>query len=503
MENTEVKIFKKQKMNCENFWNAIHFHPTDAIEDDWGQRILNQVAADKAADTVRMYAMLEDIVTIDESGNLVYDFTLNDERMDYMLKKGFRLLVSYNFIPPCIARDKTETSSVSKKAVRYKGKMIVTSPPTDYSIWEEICYTYTNHIVERYGIDVVSKWYLQCYNEPDIPIFFMKNAGDGEDADRIRLSEYCKLYEAFERGVKKVSENLIMCGPALAYKLEFLEGFLNFVKEKGLKLDYVCMHNYGTSPNLINKKERPICVMNNIEKYLRCEEVVKRCFHEGKEIIVDEWGACTNGFFNRDECPELIFRETEKFSAYFAKMITRFTEENIIPKKMMICLSGQHEMTEDFSGFRNFFTLNFIKKPIYNAYVLMGKLGKNILESECKNENVSVMPTVDKTGCYAVLITYSDELFNENLPTIDAKINFESIFGKKQITVWAIDKEHTNPYSFYKKNNFEKDLTDKQIEMLREEGNLKPLKDECVSCDGTFSVNVKLTSNSVVLIEIK
>ena len=32
-----------------NFWNAIHFHPTDAIEDAWGQRILNRVAEDKVA----------------------------------------------------------------------------------------------------------------------------------------------------------------------------------------------------------------------------------------------------------------------------------------------------------------------------------------------------------------------------------------------------------------------------------------------------------------------
>ena len=54
----ETKAIVKEQPN---FWNAIHFHPTDAIEDEWGQRILNRVAADGAAHLVRMYAMLEDI----------------------------------------------------------------------------------------------------------------------------------------------------------------------------------------------------------------------------------------------------------------------------------------------------------------------------------------------------------------------------------------------------------------------------------------------------------
>ena len=47
------------------FWDGIVFHPTDAIEDDWGQRILDQLAADRAVRTVRIYAMFEDIASLD------------------------------------------------------------------------------------------------------------------------------------------------------------------------------------------------------------------------------------------------------------------------------------------------------------------------------------------------------------------------------------------------------------------------------------------------------
>ena len=65
MINVKNSIRKQQN----NFWNHVHFHPTDAIEDDWGQKILNEVAKDKVAKVIRMYAMLEDIVTMDENGN--------------------------------------------------------------------------------------------------------------------------------------------------------------------------------------------------------------------------------------------------------------------------------------------------------------------------------------------------------------------------------------------------------------------------------------------------
>ena len=91
-----IKIFAdKSQKKIENFWNNIHFHPTDAIEDEWGQRILDRVAEDGVARMVRMYTMFEDIVSMGEDGKLKYDFTLNDVRLDYMISKGFDLLISF------------------------------------------------------------------------------------------------------------------------------------------------------------------------------------------------------------------------------------------------------------------------------------------------------------------------------------------------------------------------------------------------------------------------
>ena len=132
IENNVIKTTNK-------FWNHCLFHPTDAIEDPWGKRIIDRFEKDKSIGTIRIYAMLEDIVYTDEDGNLLYDFRINDLRLDYLVEKGFDLLIAYASMPSCIAENNQALASVSKNKTRYKGKMFNTSRPKDYALWEEVC----------------------------------------------------------------------------------------------------------------------------------------------------------------------------------------------------------------------------------------------------------------------------------------------------------------------------------------------------------------------------
>lgn len=492
----------REVRDLKNFWNNFHFHPTDAIEDDWGRRILDKAALDNAADTVRMYAMLEDIVSIDGSGKLVYDFTLNDQRIDYMIEKGFNLLISYNFIPPCIAENADLQSNVSKNKTRYKGKMIVTSRPKDYALWEEICYEYTKHIVEKYGLETVSKWYLQCFNEPDIKRFFLGDLEDTPENTKIRLKEYLNLYRGFQSAAKRVSEKLKIGGPTAAgcYIEVFFDGFLKAVKEENLKMDYICFHTYGTTPALLNSGERLFHAENTLRLHNEYINIVKKYFKQGeKELVVDEWGASCSGFYNKEECPALMFREGAEFAAYMGKMVSAYIRDDTWVDKMFICLSGQHEMTEDFSGFRNFFTLNFITKPIYNAYVMMRKIRTKLTKCDCDVENMSAFSTRDENGG-AVLMAYAAENFDKKLDTVTDTVKINGVFGKCKMTVWCIDDLHTNPYGLYLRNGYT-DVTDENLEILRNEGNMKPIFEGEVTAEGSIEYKVAINNNSLMLIE--
>lgn len=486
-------VLKKQQ----NIWNHILFHPTDAIEDDWGKKILDEISKDKAAEVVRIYSMMEDIVSLDEHGNLKYDFTLSDIRLDYLLEKGFTPMIAYAGIPGCIASDTEEKSSVSYGKTRYKGKMWITSPPKDYKLWEDICYEYTKHIVERYGEDVVSNWYLHCFNEPDIDPFFMKNSPVSE-----KCKEYCKLYSGFESGILKVSSKLRIGGPAIAGDFEFFEGFLKFVSQNKKRINYICFHSYGITVEGLNDGTEYFAVENHLKKYDKIRSMVLQYIPGGIEIVQDEWGACTGGFVQTDKCPELIFRETEKFSAYYGKLITEFVKKYDDSGKLVICLSGQHEMKSEFEGFRNFFSLNFIKKPIYNAYVLSGKLHNHILYDTSDNENLCILATKNADGKIAALLTYSAADFSENLPVLNETITISGLCGTKTVRMWKIDKENTNPYGEFLKKGWDEKLTDTQIEYLQ---NIAELKEHTftAAADGNLGIDISITANGLILVEIE
>lgn len=493
-----IKIKNNVIKKVPNFWNNFHFHPTDAIEDKWGQDILNEAAKDGIAKDVRMYSMLEDIVSQDEYGNFKYDYELNDFRIEYLLSRGFNIFLTINFIPPCIAENSNIQSNVCKKATRYKGKMICTSKPRDYKMWEEICYNYLSHIVERFGIDVVKKWHIQCYNEPDIPPFFLSDLPDDEKSKNIRLQEYLKLYKSFAKAAERV-DGRIRIGEALAGKLDFLEGFLKNIKEENVKLDFVCVHNYGGMPAEFESGEIKFGVFNNIEKHRNFVNVIYKYFDD-IEIVTDEWGAAAGGFQNCEDFPVLLFREDNRFSSYYGKMISGFINSGLPLTKLFICLSGQHEMTTNFSGFRNFFTLDFIKKPIYNAFVLGSKLYEDVLSNEALPENVAVIPTKNGEN-YSVMLSYASENFDKNLPDLNETIEIENISGKYNVRIWCIDEMHTNPYGKTKRDGMEEPFDESEIKSLREEGRIKPLQEYQTECNGVLKVNISCTNNALLLIE--
>lgn len=485
-----------------NFWNNMIFHPTDAIEDDWGKRILDAISEDRAVDSIRIYTMMEDIVSVNEKGELQYDFTLNDYRLDYLVSHGFSVYLTYAFVPPFLATDPSLTSACAKGKTRYKGKMIITSPPKDYAIWEEICYRYTVHVVERYGLDEVKKWYLQCWNEPDIQMFFMGDLENNDENTIIRAKEYLKMYRSFASGIKRVCRDLRI-GQSIAYRFPFLDFFLKNVKEEGLPLDFVSLHSYGTSPRRIRYEGEHFDAKAIYNKYATYKKIIDQ-YYDDIEVMIDEWGAASGGFYNRDECPQLMFREGSDYAAYMGKMIETFLQNDDSLSKMMICLSGQHEMKVDFSGFRNFFTLNFIRKPIYNAYILLRKLQGNLLDCSCENRDMAALATAGEDGKLCLMLAYASEHFDTPLPSVKEKIYLKGVSGTKKVTLWLIDETHINPYKLALRNGWgADDYTPEQLAVLREEGMLKPLSVQTVDFDTTDCLDVDFDDNALVVIEIE
>ncbi len=413
-----------------NFWNAVHFHPTDAIEDEWGKNIIENIAENHAANFMRIYAMFEDIVSKDGGGNLSYDFTLNDERMDYLVNKGFNLLICFNFMPDCIAKNPKQDTGIP----RYKGKRVNNSPPSDYDLWEEVCFKYTEHLLDRYGEERLGKWYFHCWNEPDHEYWVTsKSCFDYErDGDTDKIDEYIKLYDAFAKGVRRACKKVRIGGPSAAACDGFTEKFLEHISvDNGKSLDFLSIHAY--SDIKYSNTDGKICPENIIKRILLARDMLEKHNLGNTEIIMDEWGAAAGGFLSIKKNPEMIFRENEFFSAFYFKLIKLIAKSGVNMPHALICLSGQHKSVSDFDGYRSFFTKSGFKKPIYNGYCLASRLGENWLD--CGGDCIA---TVKENGDMAIAV-YS-------LEAKAVQVKISGLSGIYEIRRTRIDGRNANAF---------------------------------------------------------
>jgi len=161
------------------------------------------VAVKQATDFhyVRFHAIFHDEVGVyseDEQGNPVYNFSYVDEIYDGLLERGVRPFVEISFMPRKLAFNPD-----ALHPFWYKPNV---SPPKSYERWEALITEFARHLVARYGIEVVSQWYFEVWNEPNIDFW------GGIPRER----SYFQLYEHTARALKAVSARLRVGGPATA-----------------------------------------------------------------------------------------------------------------------------------------------------------------------------------------------------------------------------------------------------------------------------------------------
>jgi len=44
----------------------------------------------------------------------------------------------------------------------------IVAPPKDINKWDDLVTHFAQHLIERYGIDEISNWYFEVWNEPNI-----------------------------------------------------------------------------------------------------------------------------------------------------------------------------------------------------------------------------------------------------------------------------------------------------------------------------------------------
>lgn len=177
---------------------------------------------------VRFHGILDrdiGVYTVDGQGRPDYNFTYVDQIYDGLLQQGVRPFVELSFTPPDMAS--------RQQSMGFWYDPIV-APPKDWALWSDLIRRFARHLVARYGIDEVSQWYFEVWNEPNGTFW----GGDP------RQATYFQLYDLTARALQSVSPRLRVGGPSTA-QAAWVPAFIRYCATHHVPVDFVSTHVYG------------------------------------------------------------------------------------------------------------------------------------------------------------------------------------------------------------------------------------------------------------------
>ncbi|MDQ8188931.1 GH39 family glycosyl hydrolase [Roseibacillus persicicus] len=427
------------------------------------------------------------IYTEDEEGNPIYNYTIIDGIIDAYLENDVRPYMQLGFMPEALSSKPTPyrhhwTPRASYDEI-YTGW---TYPPKDYQKWEELCYLWAKHCLERYGKDEVANWYWQTWNEPNIGYW------------RGTTEEFMKLNDHALAGVRRAIPNAKVGGPDVAggpggdflerYIKHCLEGKNHATGEKGTPLDFLSFHAKGAPQHRNGHVQMGIA--NQLRDIDRAFAVIAQ-FPELKNtpIVIGEsdpegCAACQG--------PNLAYRNGTMYSSYTAASFPRKLD---LATRRGVNLEGaltwafEFEDQPYFAGFRALATRG-IDKPILNTFRMMSQLrgDRLLVRSDCEisldemlkqgvrgRPDVSAVATRSGERLAIMLWHYHDF----DVPGADARITLQ-LDGysarNKKLSHFRIDEQHSNSYNLWLALGSPQEPTNEQLVELKEAGQLAQIK---------------------------
>ncbi|MGA9883315.1 MAG: hypothetical protein WBQ34_06330 [Candidatus Acidiferrales bacterium] len=287
----------------------------------------------------------------DATGTPVYNFSYVDHIYDGLLDNGVRPFVELSFMPRQLAARPTE------QAFWYHP---IVSPPKDWNKWANLITHFAQHLVERYGIDEVSQWYFEVWNEPNLDFW----------AGEPKQESYYHLYDVTARALKSVSPRLRVGGPATA-QAAWIGSFIQHSVQNHVPLDFVSTHVYGndSAKNVLGIDE-PVSRNQMVCRAARkVYDQVKSSKRPNLPIIWSEYNA---SYKNEEDVTDSLFMgpwiaDTIRQCDGLTDMMSYWTFSDVFEEQGVI--------KKPFYGGFGLIAEDNLPKPSFNAFKLLHRLG--------------------------------------------------------------------------------------------------------------------------------
>jgi xylan 1,4-beta-xylosidase len=421
---------------------------------------------------VRFHAILHDEVGVyneDQHGNPVYNFSYVDQIYDGLLKQGIRPVVEISFMPKKLAFNPD-----ALHPFWYKQNV---SPPKSLEAWDALMTHFAQHLMERYGIEEVSQWYFEVWNEPNIDFW------NGIP----RKQSYFELYAHTARALKAVNPRLRVGGPATA-AASWVDDFLKYDAVNHVPIDFVSSHGYAddTVQNLFHSDEDIAMDDRVCRAIAKVRGQIKASSMPGLPLFWTEWNVQ-----GMDESRDTTFvgpavANTVRQCDGNVTMMSFWTFSDVFEEGGPI--------PRPFEGEFGLRAKGGINKPSYYGFALLHQLGDRRLANPSKN----VIVTTNTTGGLAIAAwNLVDPGQHGGMRTIE--LTFQGVPADATVTLQRVDNEHGNVLARYAAMGEPLDPTPAQVEQLNRETAL-PAAERTHLTNG--KLELPLEPNALVLVKV-
>jgi xylan 1,4-beta-xylosidase len=394
---------------------------------------------------VRFHAILHDengVYDEDAQGHPVYNFAYVDQIYDGLLQNGVRPFVELSFMPKKLAAREALQSFWYRPNV---------APPKDWQKWDDLIYRLASHLVDRYGIDEVSQWYFEVWNEPNLDFW----------AGEPRQSSYWDLYDHTARALKRVNQRLRVGGPATA-QAAWVDAFIQHCAANQVPVDFVSTHVYGNDraqdvfgTDEVIPRERMVC-----RAVKKVHDQIKASAHPDLPLIWSEFNA---SYKNEPDVTDSIYMgpwlaDTIRQCDGLVDSMSYWTFSDVFEEQGVV--------KNPFYGGFGLIAAGGIPKPSYNAFKLLHQLGKERIALDSD----SALATRAQDGSLEVAV------WNEFPPEESGSpktftLRFQHT-GFRHAYISRVDHDHGDPHPAYEKMGSPLYPTPAQLSQLRKAAEL-------------------------------
>ena len=407
-----------------------------------------------------------------QSGQSPYNFSYVDQIYDGLLANHVRPFVELSFMPKKMASD-----PAALHAFWYKQNV---SPPKDYALWDAMITAFTQHLIDHYGIEEVSQWRFEVWNEPNLDFWAGKPA----------QPTYFELYDHTVRAIKKVSARIPVGGPSTA-QAAWVAAFLQHCKQNNVPVDFVTTHVYAndTAKDVFGTNEqvpRDRMVCRSVEKVhgeIAASPLPK------VPLIFSEYNA---SYANEPDVTDSVYMGpwlagTISQCDGLTEAMSYWTFSDVFEEQGVV-------KTPFYGGF-GLVAEDGIPKPAFNAFAMLHQLGNRRL----KLDSDSALATLRADGSVAIALWNYAPPFGTGAtytpppasigPAKTFTVTLKGVSPSAPIQIWRLDADHGNVIKTYDAMGRPAFPTRDQIMQLRAAGKPSPAEDLALK-NGAFTISV-------------